>query len=70
MVDHEVNGYLARAFDEKDLAHGVKWIMEDESRYISLSNAARKKALDEYSLEVQAKRYIDIYEEVMNHKKA
>lgn len=65
IIGHKENGYLARPFDPEDLAHGVKWVTEDESRQKWLSQNARRKA-EEFASEKIAQRYIQLYKEVMH----
>lgn len=69
MVEHQVNGYLAKAMDTDDLAHGIQWVLEDPERSFRLGKAAREKAVREYPLEVQARRYLDLYEEILDKQK-
>jgi glycosyltransferase involved in cell wall biosynthesis len=65
MIDHKVNGYLAEPFYPEDLARGIAWVLEDENRRQQLSQDAREKALKEYSSEIQAQRYVELYEEIL-----
>jgi glycosyltransferase involved in cell wall biosynthesis len=65
MVEHQKNGYLAMAFDADELARGIGWVLEDPDRSIGLGKAAREKAVKEYALEVQSKRYLALYEEIL-----
>ena len=32
IIDHQKNGYLARAYEVEDLAQGIIWVLEDEQR--------------------------------------
>jgi len=64
MVEHMKNGYLARFRDSEDLAHGIKWVLENEPRRRSLGETARAKALREYTMDMQAKRYLNLYNEI------
>lgn len=64
IVDHQQNGYTAKAFDIDDLAQGIVWVIEEEERYQNLAQQAREKAVKEYSLELQAQRYLRIFNEV------
>ena len=61
MIDHQVNGYLAKALDEGSLAAGIQWVLEDPDRYERLSGSAREKAVREYALSIQARRFLDLY---------
>jgi glycosyltransferase involved in cell wall biosynthesis len=64
IVDHKENGYLAEAYNPKDLASGISWVLEDEERLKSLSENARDKALDTYALDKVAQQYIEYYKEI------
>lgn len=65
LIAHERQGYLARPFDPYDLARGIAWVLEDEDRQRRLSQQAREKAVQEFSLEEIAKRYLALYRETM-----
>lgn len=64
MIEHQRNGYLAAPYEVDDLARGIAWILEDDDRYQKLSRRAREKAEQEFSLELQAKRYAALFEEM------
>ena len=61
IIDHRINGYLARPFDTGDLANGIDWVLNNE-KYGELSQKAREKAVGEYDYDVVAKRYRELYE--------
>ena len=63
-IDHQKNGYLAEPYTPEDLARGISWILEDRERRKNLSKQAREKAKNEFSLEVAANRYKDVYESI------
>ncbi len=69
IVDHQYTGYLARPFEYQDLARGIAWILEDSDLYQKLSYNSREKAVQAFSLELQAKRYIALYEEILSSQK-
>lgn len=64
IVDHQQNGYLATPFEVDDLAKGIAWILEDGERQQKLRFEARQKSLREFAKEVQARRYLSLYEEI------
>lgn len=66
IVDHKQNGYLARSYDPEDLARGIQWVLADGDRHIMLAKAARDKAVAEYAMERQARRYEQLYREVLS----
>jgi len=65
MVEHKINGYLAKPFDSTDMANGIEWILENEN-YDNLCQNAREKVLQEFDSVVVAKKYIKLYEEILN----
>jgi glycosyltransferase involved in cell wall biosynthesis len=65
IVDHRENGYLAAARDPEDLGRGIEWVVADPERHARLSGAARAKAQREYTLAVSARRYADLFTEVL-----
>lgn len=60
MVEHQQNGYLAKEKDAEDLAIGIRWCL-DNNKDGSLSLAARKKVMDNYTIERVGKLYADLY---------
>lgn len=66
IVDHKKNGYLAYPFDPQDLARGVKWVLEDEKRFLELSINAREKVEDYFDIQIVAKQYQSLYQEILN----
>ena len=43
MIEHQINGYLAKPFDVSDLAAIIGWVLSDENRHKELCIKARKK---------------------------
>lgn len=67
MVEHRINGYLAKPFDTADLANGIKWVLDVQERNNKLGAAAREKAVKKYSLERQARHYLRLYDELLEN---
>ncbi|MBD6619990.1 glycosyltransferase [Komarekiella sp. 'clone 1'] len=65
MIEHQKNGYLAQAYKVEDLAQGIVWILENHDRYQKLSYWARQKAEQEFTSEIQANRYLSIFNELI-----
>ncbi|MBE8999436.1 glycosyltransferase family 4 protein [Nostoc sp. LEGE 12447] len=65
IVDHQQNGYLANPYEVDDFAKGIAWILENEQRLEKLSFYARKKAEQEFTIELQARRYSALFEEIL-----
>lgn len=64
IVEHQENGYRARCFDAEDFARGIAWVLEDRNRLARLSQRAREKVEAEFTLAMQAKKYLRLYEEI------
>lgn len=64
MVDHKVNGYLAKKMDDSDLADGIMWCIEN-NRDKSLSEKAREKVLMNYTPEIVCEKYKDFYSSLL-----
>ncbi|MGQ9850121.1 MAG: glycosyltransferase family 4 protein [Aggregatilineaceae bacterium] len=65
LIAHQQNGYLARPFEEEDLALGISWVLQDELRRRTLAEAARRKVEREYELTLIARRYEALYHELL-----
>lgn len=66
LIEHERSGYLAEPYEVADLAKGLSWVLEDEERRVALGGRARAKALDEFALETVARRYAQLYRELLS----
>lgn len=62
MVDHRENGYLARPYDAKDLAEGIRWIASAVEGVTHLRQNARSKCEKEFAVADVARRYVALYE--------
>ena len=67
MIDHKTNGYLAKKDDNEDLADGILWCL-DNLRECRLSEKARQKVVESFSPEVVGKKYLDLYNNVINSR--
>ncbi|MEH2163388.1 MAG: glycosyltransferase family 4 protein [Nostoc sp.] len=67
LVRHGVTGYLAQPEDTQDFCNGIIQLLEDENLRQSMADNCRAIALEEYSLEVQAQRYIELYRQVLHN---
>ena len=65
ILDHKLNGYLAKPFDTRDLAAGIDWVLSDENRYKELCIKAREKAVACFDIETIARQYAELYREVL-----
>lgn len=67
MIDHQLTGYVARFADSVDLATGIDWVLNHTNRR-SLSAASLQKVADSYSQASVARRYTEVYEQMIKEK--
>ena len=67
IVDHQKNGYRAKCFSIDDLAEGITWVLQDEQRSISLSQCAREQVEQKFTMDVLARAYIKLYQEILQN---
>jgi len=60
MVDHKENGYLADYKSSDDLAKGIQWMFSNQA-YNEISEKARNKVMTNFTFEIVAKQYTDLY---------
>ncbi|MBW4630336.1 MAG: glycosyltransferase family 4 protein [Iphinoe sp. HA4291-MV1] len=65
LVRPGITGYLAIPEDADDFCRGIVKLLEDESLRDRMKQNCRAIALEEYPLELQAKRYIELYRQVL-----
>jgi glycosyltransferase involved in cell wall biosynthesis len=63
MIDHQLNGYLARFKDAADMAKGIYDTLNGGQQ---LSINARQKVLDNYTNEKVGNQYINLYQSLLN----
>lgn len=67
-INHKVNGYLAKAKNEFDLAEGIRWVLF-ESNYKEMKINSRTKTLKDYSSETQTSLYLKLYKNIIENLK-
>ncbi|OPL15702.1 MAG: glycosyl transferase [delta proteobacterium ML8_D] len=65
IIEHKINGYLAKPFDTFDLAAGIDCVLSDEKRYRDLCIKAREKAVTCFDIEKIARQYAELYESII-----
>lgn len=65
MIDHKINGYLAKPFEPKDLADGIDWIL-NAPNYNQLCDNARQKIVTTFDSQIVAKQYIELYKDILS----
>lgn len=59
-------GYLAKAYDAEELAHGIETILENDGLRTEMAWAGRVLVESEHSEQLQARRYLTLYEDILN----
>lgn len=64
IIVHQQTGYLAEPYEPTDFARGIRWVLEGDAD--RLSENARKRAVEQYSIESVVEQYVRLYEDVLN----
>jgi len=51
------------------LAQGISWVLENKERYQKLSYRAREKTEQEFTKEIQARRYLSLFTDILKRAK-
>ena len=68
IVEHQRTGYLAKAFDTEDLAHGIAWVLAQQATGPSgglLGQQARHRAEARFAAPVVAAQYREVYRQIV-----
>ncbi len=65
LVRPMVTGYLAKPEDAQDFCDGIVTLLEDDQLRQTMSANCRAIAITEYSLKLQAERYIKLYQQIL-----
>lgn len=61
LITHQINGYLAKPYEPKDLANGIEWGLQGED---SVGISAREHIVSEFDINKVTKGYIELYKQV------
>jgi glycosyltransferase involved in cell wall biosynthesis len=61
MIDHQINGYVAKSLNAEDLADGIQWALQ----HPEAGQAARKKAETNYAALIVAQKHVDFYQKAL-----
>ncbi|MEH2191986.1 MAG: glycosyltransferase family 4 protein [Nostoc sp.] len=65
LVRPGITGYLALPEDAQDFSNGIVQLLEDSNQCEQMSKNCRAIALEEYPLNLQAQRYLELYYKVL-----
>ncbi|MEO1389787.1 MAG: glycosyltransferase family 4 protein [Cyanobacteria bacterium J06634_6] len=60
-----ITGYLATPENIEDFCHGIVHLLDNVEQRLQMGHQCRMIAETEYSLEIQAKRYLNIYHQIL-----
>ncbi len=66
IVRHGENGLLATTRNAEELAEQIKWMIDHPKQREQMGLNARKVVEQEYTLEIQAKRYQELYSSILS----
>ncbi|MFC5283761.1 glycosyltransferase family 4 protein [Pedobacter alpinus] len=64
MVEHKINGYLAKYKDAEDFMKGLEWIYNHHNRS-ELNKNARDKVMREFAEDIISKKHIELYKQLL-----
>jgi glycosyltransferase involved in cell wall biosynthesis len=65
-VREGISGYLAKPEDSQDLRHGLLLLLEDDALRETMGKLGREMVLNEYTMELQVSRYIELFQKILN----
>ena len=66
MVTDGVNGLLVKAFDTRQMGEAIVTLALDPEKRLSMGKAGRERALRDYTLDVQAGNYLNLYDDLLH----
>ena len=64
MIEHKINGYLAKPSNVIDLKDGIRWVLSAQN-YNELCLSARKKVMKDFDSSLVARKYLELYADVL-----
>lgn len=61
MVRDRIEGRIVEQGNANELAKAINWVLEDDDRYQTLAENARKKVIDHFSYDKVARKYSDYF---------
>lgn len=65
IIDHKINGYLAKYQDTEDLANGILWVLNNTEK-LNFPEACLKKVQNTYTKDRIAEQYIQLYKHLLH----
>ena len=68
LVIHKKNGWLAKSFETKDLAFGIREILTNKHVRLQMSKFSRKNIIKKFKDENVISQYVDFYKDILNKR--
>ncbi len=65
LVRPGITGYLAIPENAEDFCQGIMQLLEDDKAREEMSQNCREIAVEEYPLKLQAQKYVELYEKLL-----
>lgn len=65
LIDHQINGYLARPYNPTDLTRGIMWVLADEERRKKMAAESSRKVIEKFAIERVAQQHMVLYRELL-----
>jgi glycosyltransferase involved in cell wall biosynthesis len=62
IISHKKDGYLAKAFEAKDLAEGIEWVLNNEK----IQTLSREKVKTKFDIKIIAEQYRNLYQKILS----
>lgn len=69
MVRDGITGLIVPPGDYEAIRESIESLLEDENRHLIISKNCRRVTINEYDISIQAKRYRDLYENMLQESK-
>ncbi|WP_416044821.1 glycosyltransferase family 4 protein [Clostridium tyrobutyricum] len=66
IIDDNQNGFLYRYNNYKDLAQKIRYVIDNKNLKINIGNLARKKVIDNFSMDIHSRNIYRLYERILN----
>lgn len=67
-IINKYSGYLAKPFDPQDIAHGIRWLLEERDRYKAIVQSGMDIVTNRFSLINMTKNYLTLYQQLLKNR--
>ena len=67
LIDHKIDGYLAKPFDTNSLKEGIEWTINELNLTNKLSDNSLKKSNNKWNSNIIGQKYINFYQKILKN---